>query len=76
MATFTQAELEGWNRNANDYESLVLPATSQAFGGPIIDSLGILTNTNVLEMASGTGHLGSGLPTAEPMLWRWILHPR
>lgn len=75
MATFTQAELEGWNRNANDYESLVLPATSQAFG-PIIDSLGILTNTNVLEMASGTGHLGSGLPTAEPMLWRWILHPR
>jgi hypothetical protein len=75
MATFTQAELEGWNRNANDYESLVLPATSQAFG-PIIDSLASSPTPMCLRWRPAQDILRSGLPTAEPMLWRWILHPR
>lgn len=56
MTTFAQAELEGWDRNAVDYDALVLPATSQAFG-PILESIGTIKNTKVLEMASGTGHL-------------------
>jgi ubiquinone/menaquinone biosynthesis C-methylase UbiE len=60
MAAFAQAELEGWNRNAADYEALVLPATRQAFD-PIIESLGILNDIKVLEMASGTGHLAQRL---------------
>jgi SAM-dependent methyltransferase len=56
MTTFAQAELEGWDRNAADYDALVLPATCQAFG-PILESLDTIKNTKVLEMASGTGHL-------------------
>ncbi len=54
--TFAQYEQEGWQRNAHDYDEIVLPATSQAFA-PLLDSVGDLHGLRVLDLASGTGHL-------------------
>jgi SAM-dependent methyltransferase len=54
--TFSQLEREGWQRNAADYDSVDLPATSQSFA-PLLNSAGDLRGRRVLEVASGTGHL-------------------
>ena len=56
--TFSQLEQEGWQRNASDYDSVDLPATRQAFV-PLLDSVGDLNGRQVLEIASGTGHLAA-----------------
>src|SRR5215472_5493260 len=56
--SFSELERAGWQRNAPDYESVDLPATSQAFA-PLLDSLGDLHDRHVLEVASGTGHLAA-----------------
>jgi ubiquinone/menaquinone biosynthesis C-methylase UbiE len=60
MSEFAQAELEGWSRNAAEYDALILPGTSQAFD-PIIENLGTVKGFHLLEMASGTGHLAKRL---------------
>lgn len=54
--SFSDYEREGWDRNAERYSDVVLPATGQAFA-PMLDSLGALGGRRVLEIASGTGHL-------------------
>ncbi|MEM9009376.1 MAG: methyltransferase domain-containing protein [Cyanobacteria bacterium P01_F01_bin.86] len=56
--TFAQYEYEGWQRNAADYDTIDLPTTRQAIA-PILDSLGNLSGQQVLEIASGTGHLAA-----------------
>ena len=56
--SFSELERDGWQRNASDYDSVDLPATSQAFA-PLLDSLGDLHGRHVLEVASGTGHLAA-----------------
>jgi ubiquinone/menaquinone biosynthesis C-methylase UbiE len=56
--TFSQLEQDGWQRNASDYDSVDLPATRQAFV-PLLDSVGDLNGRQVLEIASGTGHLAA-----------------
>ena len=56
--TFAQYEYEGWQRNAADYDTIDLPTTCQAIA-PLLDSLGNLQEQQVLELASGTGHLAA-----------------
>jgi ubiquinone/menaquinone biosynthesis C-methylase UbiE len=56
--TFSELEREGWQRNASEYDSVDLPATRQAFA-PLLDSIGPLRGRQVLEIASGTGHLAA-----------------
>lgn len=56
--TFSQLERDGWQRNASDYDSVLLAATRQAFA-PLLDSVGELNGRRVLEVASGTGHLAA-----------------
>ena len=58
VATFSQLERDGWQRNAADYDAIDLPATRQAFA-PLLDSLGDLHGRHVLEVAFGTGHLAA-----------------
>lgn len=54
--TFSEYERDGWDRNAEAYSDVVLPATRQVFA-PLLDGLGDLSGKHVLEVASGTGHL-------------------
>ena len=56
--SFAEIEREGWNRKAASYSGTSLPTTSQAYE-PALDSLGELRDRDLLEVASGTGHLAA-----------------
>ncbi|NEQ52713.1 MAG: methyltransferase domain-containing protein [Leptolyngbya sp. SIO3F4] len=54
--TFAQYEQEGWQQNAETYDTIDLPTTLQAVA-PILKTLGNLQGLDILELASGTGYL-------------------
>ena len=56
--SFAEIERESWNRKAASYGGSSMRTTSQAYSA-ILDSLGDLRGRDLLEVASGTGHLAA-----------------
>lgn len=57
--TFKEAELEGWQAKAGNYDDLLGQVTNRAIG-PLLDAAGVGAGTRVLDVACGPGYGAGG----------------
>jgi ubiquinone/menaquinone biosynthesis C-methylase UbiE len=60
VASFREAELDGWSKRATSYDELFVALTNQVIA-PIVEILGPLDGTRVLDVCCGPGHLAAAL---------------
>ena len=58
---FNVFEAEGWERRVDAYDGFFTPITGRLFG-PLLDAVGVVPGTRLLDVATGPGHLPAGPP--------------
>lgn len=53
---FNAFEAEGWERRVDAYDGFFTPITGRLFG-PLLDAVGVVPGTRLLDVATGPGHL-------------------
>ncbi len=53
---FNAFEAEGWERRVDAYDGFFTPITGRLFG-PLLDAVGVVPGTRLLNVATGPGHL-------------------